>query len=138
MPLPPQVRLEAERLLAGFPTRQELTDAVKLLAHSKDAKADDIKQARERISIAEDRLPKLRALITKGTSIFDYPGLLAAGNILYIESRGDNPGTSGHIYRMFLGTSEGYDEFQRPNMAIIDFDQTGVILSVARPGNLAL
>jgi hypothetical protein len=80
-------------------------------------------------------MPRLKALISRDMNIFDCPGLLAVGHIRYV-TRTAAP-SSGH-YRLSIGSAVAGEEFERPLILIIDFDEHGIITEVSSPGKLAL
>jgi hypothetical protein len=69
-------------------------------------------------------IPKLRSQIREGTSIFEYPGLLAKGSISY----------SGYAsvdkYRMYLGSYFRDHEGSGPFDFEVLFDEKGIITAV--------
>lgn len=126
------------KLLAGFPTTAALDAAFKALSSAVPTTEDERKQARERLAVAKDRIPKLRLLLTPGASVFDYPGLLAAGYCIFTSKNRKDPDPSLRFYRLFIGSSDGTEEFEYPTMLLIDFDQKGIITKIGRPGKATL
>lgn len=99
---------EVEQLLAGLPSQAELRQYYEL-SLSADATANpaDKANATEQLKKFREGTAKLRKLLKVGTSIFAYPGLLAHGDISYLEISGGffspSPTPSKHGYRLFVG-----------------------------------
>lgn len=136
---PPETDKEAViKLLAGFPTTAELDAAYRALSSAIPTTEDERKQARARLALVKDRIPKLRLLLTPGVSVFDYPGLLAAGYCIFTSKNRKDPDPSLRFYRLFIGSSDGTEEFEYPTMLMVDFDQKGIITKISRPGKATL
>lgn len=125
------------RLLDGFPTSDQIEDAHKKLSATVPTTADERKAALELLALIKERIPKLRDLFTDGTSVFDYPGLLACGRCIFINKSRKDIRIETRFYRLFLGDSDA-EEFKHPMMLIIDFDQKGTIIKVGVPGKATL
>ena len=82
----------------------------------------ELKQAMETIERAKAIVPALRKLIKPGTSVFDYPGLLARSTISYDELERKYEGYVG-VYLLPHEGREPYD-FR------VVFDAKGLILEV--------
>jgi hypothetical protein len=125
----------AARLIDGLPSRSDLyhaDDAIHKVGFTDQERA----AALEKFKVARERIPKLRELIAVGDSVFDYPGLLAVGETLFIENRNEHPEITGKFYRLFIGITAQTGEGHVPNMFGLDFDQKGKIVSIFRPGKL--
>ncbi|WP_395753181.1 hypothetical protein [Prosthecobacter sp.] len=131
---------EAAKLLDGLPSRSDLYHADAILHKGLIRSEIEREIARKTFEVAKERIPKLRPLITVGDSVFDYPGLLAAGEPQFVKNRGEHPDVKGKYYRLFIGITEQTEEghIQIPNMFGIEFDQSGRILRVLGPGTLIL
>ena len=80
----------------------------------------ELERAKEDVAKAKEIIPKLRELIKPGASVFDYPGLLAHGDITWIDLTKD--------YQLYMGVYLRDHEGQQPYDMRIRFDAKGVIL----------
>jgi hypothetical protein len=92
------------------------------LVITKKGKEFELKNAREAIERAKVIIPKLRKAIKPGTSVFDYPGLLAHGSIYYDEDGGK--------YECYVGVYLDRDEGVAPYDFRFIFDEKGRIITV--------
>ena len=123
-------REQIRRLLDDLPPQRALSRYQALVKHPETAKSqDELKRAREQVKLAQERIPKIRALIKPGTSIFDYPGLLAAGTIEYMVLRELPGGTFEHSYQLYLGVFLA-DEFTQPWDFHVFINEKGIITEV--------
>lgn len=106
----PETAKESEQLLASMISQ---TDAQKyyhfLYPGTPNASTAEIEKAKEHLEKYRENRLKLRSLLKVGASIFDYPGLLAHGEIQYDPSRAEpfssseNQKPSAPVYRLFVG-----------------------------------
>lgn len=115
-------------LLKGLSTPSAIQSSMKTLA-SPDASASEKAKAEKALAIVRDRVPKLRDLLQKGHSIFEYPGLLTVGPVFYIPGQRGDP---GHYYLM-IGAVLDSDEFKRPPLLYVSFNEKGIIFGVHTP-----
>jgi hypothetical protein len=82
----------------------------------------ELKRAREAIARAKVIIPQLRKAIKPGTSVFDYPGLLARGSISYDEY--------SRKYECYFGVYLRREEGCEPYDFRITIDEKGLIKEV--------
>ena len=82
--------------------------------------------ARARIEKAKESVPKLRKLIRIGSSIFEYPGLMARGSLLYYRI-----GTKGTYSLTISATFIGSEAAVRPWEFRLEFDDRGTITKIS-------
>ena len=123
-------REQMRRLLDDLPPQRALSRYQGLVKHPETARdAAELEFAREKVKLAQERIPKIRALIKPGRSIFDYPGLLAAGSIEYVFLQRLPDGTYERGYQLYLGVFLG-DEYTQPWDFHIIFNEAGVVTAV--------
>lgn len=122
---------EVAKLLAELPPQRMLDDAITMVVTrypestppgAQGRSAEQLAAAQALIDRAKEIIPKLRRLIVPQTSVLDYPGLLARGNI----SWGEHP----RGYDIYLGVYLRPHEGQGPYDFRIVFDEKGVITRV--------
>ena len=121
-------REQMRRLLHDLPHQSFLTHCLNLVKQYEAARdKDELDHARKTVELAQELVPKIRALIKPDTSIFDYPGLLAAGSITdYTELRRLPDGTSEGSYELYLGVFLG-SQGTAPTEFRLLFNQKGII-----------
>ncbi len=123
-------REQVRRLLEDLPPQSALSRYQGLVKRPETAKnQDELKYAREKVKLAQERVPKIRPLIKPDTSIFDYPGLLAAGTIEYTILRELPGGTFEYGYRLYLGVFLA-DEYTQPWDFHVFINEKGIITAV--------
>jgi len=123
-------REQMRRLLDGLPPQRALSRYQDIVKHHETTTGkDELNYAREQVKLAQERVPKIRALIMPGTSIFDYPGLLAAGSIEYTVLRQLPDGTFEHGYQLYLGVFLD-EEFTEPWDFHVVFNESGIVTAV--------
>ena len=116
---------ELTALIDSLPAREQLVADVALF---KDAAPPNEKQreATERLKKAKDGFERLKALLRIGTSVFDYPGLIALTRPRHSDF--DNR------YEMLLGIPPGWNWNQpqgtNPDEYRITFDGRGNITAI--------
>ena len=117
-PLKHQIDIKTvEKLIEELPCADILSQKKKVLHDSKSSK-NDIKLAKEEIEKAKLIIPKLRKHIKKGSSIFDYPGLIEKGRIKYRPPR---------LYLLYLGVYLKSEEGKGPYDFRVIFNKQGII-----------
>ncbi len=88
----------------------------------------DPAKGREAIAKMKVTVPKLLKLIKVGTSVFDYPGLIAYGTISWNGTAPEIPGLEGlqNSYFLTLGVPLGH-EGNNPSELEVHFDAKGII-----------
>ena len=116
------------RLLHELPPQRVLSRYQNIVNHSEDASSDSEREhARKTVELAQKLVPKIRALIKPGTSIFDYPGLLAAGSITdYRELRRITDDKTEYRYEFYLGVFLG-PQGTAPSEFRLIFNEKGII-----------
>ena len=116
-------------LLEGFPRpdeidylRRQLTEAKGLTDYGRD-------KIEKKLALVRDRIPRLRPLIHSGISVFEYPGLIAAGIATF------TPGKPG-AYLLTLGAHTRTEDIDDPPEICIAIDHRGIITRVTRPTHL--
>jgi len=131
--VPAKVAHEIELLLDSLPPQSILWRSHELTMNSTvDSDKSRLVAASEQVKAAHLTVPKVRRLLKIGTSILDYPGLLAHGDISYQSiGRGDpfaSAKSSERGYRLYIGlpvNRTGHDF----NFEII-FDSSGTIREI--------
>lgn len=110
-------------LIKSIPRQELLEQARTNVRDSTNEKLKDYH--RSLLDQAAESIPKLRAILRPGTSVFGYPGLLALGRITY---HGTAPKEAGgyQIYRLYIGFFMGAQGVGKYDFAII-FDEKGMI-----------
>ena len=113
---------EFVRLLTDVSSTEQLLEYNKLLNQPfAQTNKEAVEHARERIEKAKKAIPKIRKLIVIGTSVFDYPGLLAHGRITYDESSG---------YDLYFGAYFRGGQGSAPYDFWVTFNRKGVVTDV--------
>ena len=119
--------IEAERLLRELPRQAVLRASRDLVVGGEfpdgareRASAQQLAEAERAIAKAKEIVPKLRKLLVVGRSVFDYPGLLARGEITW----------SALSYDLYIGVYLRPNQGRGPYDFRVTFDAKGVILSV--------
>jgi len=108
------------QLLDDIPPTEALRRDAALVQRPEAApNKQDVEDAQKRLAKAKIAIPKLRKLITVGSSVFDYPGLLAHGRITY-----------GAGYRLYFGAYFSGAEGHGPYDFNVVFNDTGIITAV--------
>lgn len=89
---------------------------------NESAKAKELEHAMAEVERAKVNLPKLRKLLRPGTSVFEYPGLLAHGKISYNEY--------SKTYNCYIGLYLLPHEGVEPYDFYLTFDSRGQITAV--------
>jgi hypothetical protein len=123
---------EVARLLREIPTPARLDACKRLLlpagtetgarSQTEAQQTAEREQAKATLERAKAAIPALRKLLKPGTSVFDYPGLLAHGAISYDEHT--------KTYESYMGFYPRQLEGREPYDFLIVFDSTGQILAV--------
>ena len=117
-------KAEFVRLLKDTAPTETLLESKKLLNQpGAETKREVVEHARERLEKAKRSIPEIRKLIIVGTSVFDYPGLLAHGHITYHEY-------SDSGYELYFGYWSGGSQGTEPNDFRVIFNGKGVITAV--------
>jgi hypothetical protein len=112
-------------LISSLPVREQLVADVSLF---KNAAPPNEKQseATERLKKAKDGFERLKPLLRTGTSVFDYPGLIALARPRHDDL--DN------TYEMLLGIPPGWNwnhpQGTNPGEYRITFDRRGIITAI--------
>jgi hypothetical protein len=124
------------KLIDQLPASSKLNRSKELLANptdfsnsenknrelSEEGKKMLLQKAQREIDKAKLIVPKLKKTVKTGKSIFDYPGLIAKGNISY---DGDL-----HEYSLYIGVYLLKHEGKEPYDFRVVFDKNGIIKSV--------
>ena len=126
------LRKQMEQLLDDLPGQSDLTRYQALVTHPETAKdSGELDRARKKVQLAQERIPKIRALIKVGTSVFDYPGLLAAGRLHYDALRELPDRTFEFDYIIYFGV---FVESRGEGVGASDFEavinEKGIITEV--------
>ncbi|MES2695211.1 MAG: hypothetical protein V4773_17180 [Verrucomicrobiota bacterium] len=120
---------EAAKLLEELPPQHILREARAIVVATdsefsapKHRSPAELKQAEEFVQKAKDIVPRLRKLILAGSSVFDYPGLVARGEIRWSE-------VEKH-YELYIGVYLRDSEGQGPYDMNIRFDAKGTIVEI--------
>lgn len=102
-----------------------------LVEHPETAESKEaVEAARQRLAAAKASIPKIRKLIKPGTSVFDYPGLLALGRIttsgIYFSSKA----SPKYNYDLYLGAHFGGGEGIHAYDFTVTFNEQGIIAAV--------
>ncbi len=123
---------EFRSLLNDTPS-QVILDRCKWLIKHPDKARDksEIDWAHQQIEKAQTNVPKIRAFLKPGNSVFDYPGLISCGRITYHGATRERPdGASGSgSYSLYLGVFLGFEGIGKSDFQM-NFDEKGVITGV--------
>ena len=123
---------QVAKLVRDLP-RPSALEAIKESLRSPTITSQAREVAERQLEMVQDRVPKIARLLQNRRSVFAYPGLLAAGDIGY---RAGHNGTTG-TYLLRIGCMITAEEFDRPPMIFVSFDDQGLITGVSTPGKLA-
>lgn len=99
--------------------------------HPDKAKSeDDLETTRKRLERAKDSILKIRKLIKKGTSVFDYPGLLSLGKIKNYGIYSESKISAHYTYVLYIGAHFGTEEGVGDYDFNIVFNEKGIITAV--------
>lgn len=124
-------KAEAEKLLAQLPSYRALADARAMVVPGPAGESpreavgksgEALAFATAQIERAKEVIPKLRPLLTVRSSVFDYPGLLACGEVHWLDYARE--------YEVRLGVYLRPTEGRGPYDFKVTFDEKGTITSV--------
>jgi hypothetical protein len=112
-------------LVHSIPSADDLHEAYDILKRRDPSQDHLFEIAERRIANAKTNIPKVEALVKVNTSIFDYPGLIAHGEIVYIREEFFGSSGSGPCYLFTFSPSIGHQ-------FVVTFDERGIITKVRK------